>query len=318
MGLRERHLKTLQKFRRRGFSQSILTLLLFNVIAACLLLFNSSTGFLLQRSSSLLEDDATQLRPATHETLPSRRHIMSGAGLLLGDGLLSQHVLAEEQPRRGWQMKLPEEWMVVRQTGLPGPDETRTKELLLAANGNAEVRILRIPLVTSERDPQGLGGLALIEYFSAEKPRVTREQILPLLSQSFASQPATFELVLSSIPEDIVKSRQKYLLYEFDLTRCEGSQVQGTKGKLCQRSDNGEILPTSVRHHAVLNTVTAEPGGGSLAGDGAYPEVFWLIDFSAPSDIWPQVLKQVRSMVDTFSIGSETALEASRNATLTK
>ncbi|CAE8584704.1 unnamed protein product, partial [Polarella glacialis] len=220
-------------------------------------------------------------------------------------------------PPRGWQLKLPEDWVKSKQAAVPGPEERRTKELLLAGNAaqDAEVRVLRVPLVTSERDPQGLGSLALIEYFTAATPRVSREQILPVLTSSWASQPATFSLTMAGQALEKVRGGQKYLMYEFDLTRCEGAQVEGIKGKVCQK-DNGEVLPTAVRHHAIMNTVTAEPSKGE-ANEVNYPEVLWIIDVSAPADKWPQLSSQVSTLLQSFAVGTNTQLEAVRNATNT-
>eukprot|EP00438_Fugacium_kawagutii_P026207 Skav223837 [mRNA] locus=scaffold1256:209261:220266:- [translate_table: standard] len=55
-----------------------------------------------------------------------------------------------------------------------------------------------------------------------------------------------------------VKDKQKFVTYEFDLTRCEGQQVFGSSGKICQRSDTGEVLDTKKFRHLNINTVTPE------------------------------------------------------------
>lgn len=250
--------------------------------------------------------------------LPRRESLAAGllAGLL---PLTSLEGRAEEVPKpapRGWQIKLPDGWNIVRQSGVPGPEETRTKELLLAEipNQGVTVKVLRIPLLTTPQDPQGLGGLALIDFFGPQ-PRITKEQALSVLTPAFARQPATFDFKLTSSGEESVKEKQKYFQYEFNLTGCEGAQVQGLNGKVCQRSDNGQALPTKAFHHAVLNTVTAEPGGGRLMGGGAYPEVLWTVDVSVPVAQWPDLSKQVVQLLSTFAAGTTRDLEARRNAT---
>jgi len=221
---------------------------------------------------------------------------------------------------RGWQMKLPDGWTVIRSSGVPGPEEVRPKELLSAANvrsgdqgQGAEVRVLRVPLVTTPQDPQGIGGLILIEWFQAEKPRVTQKDVVNSLSNSYVAQPVTFDFSLGKA-DTKVKDNQRYLTYEFDVTRCEGQQVQGVNGKVCQRPDNGKVLPTSVVHHAVINTVTTEPGGGALSQGKGYPEVLWIVDISAPAEKWENVSKQVAVIFETFAVGDPGRLAAQRNS----
>eukprot|EP00933_Yihiella_yeosuensis_P052654 TRINITY_DN50759_c0_g1_i1.p1 TRINITY_DN50759_c0_g1~~TRINITY_DN50759_c0_g1_i1.p1 ORF type:complete len:324 (-),score=51.39 TRINITY_DN50759_c0_g1_i1:135-1055(-) len=297
--------------RKRGFAALVTVTLL---IAGC----NWFYGQLLLRSSTFSS--------LPMKTVPDqRRHFLLGSSIAAVSPFLyasPPSANAEETQRptainRGYQLKLPTGWASYRQNSLPGPDETRTKELLLAGNpdNDTEVKILRVPLVTSPQDPQGLLGLALSEYFLAEKPRVTRDQILPLLTTSFAQQPATFNLTVTPNVEDKVRAGQRYLLHEFDLERCDGQQIQSRKGKICQQP-NGELLATSVRHHAILNTVTSEPGGEAFGGN--YPQILWIVDISAPLGVWPKIKSEVNTIVETFTVGSETALEAYRNATAPK
>eukprot|EP00930_Biecheleria_cincta_P071325 TRINITY_DN58842_c0_g1_i1.p1 TRINITY_DN58842_c0_g1~~TRINITY_DN58842_c0_g1_i1.p1 ORF type:complete len:315 (-),score=51.72 TRINITY_DN58842_c0_g1_i1:533-1477(-) len=243
------------------------------------------------------------------------------AGLLSGLLPLASLVRAEELPKPaswGWQIKLPPGWTIVRQRGVPGPEETRTKELLLAEDPSqgVKLKVLRIPLLTTPQDPQGLGGLALIDFFGTQ-PRITKEQVLQVLTPAFARQPATFDFKLVGSGEESVKEKQKYFAYEFNLTRCDGAQVQGLNGKVCQRSDNGQPILTAAFHHAVLNAVTAEPGGGRLAASGAYPEVLWTVDVSVPVAQWPDLSKEVMQLLSTFAVGAIQDLEARRNATQT-
>lgn len=242
------------------------------------------------------------------------------AGLLSGLLPLASSARAEELPipaPRGWQIKLPQGWTTVRQSGVPGPEETRTKELFLAEDPSqgVKLKVLRIPLITTPQDPQGLGGLALIDFFGPQ-PRITKEQALQVLTPAFARQPTTYDFKLTGSGEESVKEKQKYFQYEFNLTSCEGAQVQGLNGRVCQRSDNGQPIPTTAFHHVVLNTVTAEPGGGRLMAGGAYPEVLWTVDIAVPAAQWQDFSKQVVQLLSTFAVGTNRDLEARRNATL--
>ncbi|CAE8621808.1 unnamed protein product, partial [Polarella glacialis] len=184
-------------------------------------------------------------------------------------------------PPRGWQLKLPEDWVKSKQAAVPGPEERRTKELLLA--GNAAQDAEAVHALVAMHSKQG-----------ADSPR---------------------QLTMAGQALEKVRGGQKYLMYEFDLTRCEGAQVEGIKGKVCQK-DNGEVLPTAVRHHAIMNTVTAEPSKGE-ANEVNYPEVLWIIDVSAPADKWPQLSSQVSTLLQSFAVGTNTQLEAVRDATNT-
>lgn len=217
-------------------------------------------------------------------------------------------------PPRGWQMKLPEGWQIFRQFGVPGGDEMRTKELLLAGDPSkgAEVKVLRIPLQTTPQDPDGTGALTLIEYFQIPFPRVTRKSVVESLSKAFARQKATYAFELDGDGEDRVQDKQKYMLYEFDLTRCEGRQVFSSNGKICQRSDTGEVLDTKKFHHLNINTVTPEPTQTSRE---AFAEVLWIVDISAPAENWKNLTSAVGTMVKTFTVGTVEQLNAGRNST---
>ena len=87
-----------------------------------------------------------------------------------------------------------------------------------------------------------------------------------------------------------MKDKQKYLTYEFDLARCEGRQVFGSNGKICQRSDTGEVLDTKQFHHMVINTVTPEP---TQTAREAFAEVLWIVDISAPAERWSSLKKRL-------------------------
>jgi len=261
---------------------------------------------------------------ATHAQ--GRRGLMS-AGVAAGFSAMAtgQKARAAEV---GWQLKMPEGWEVSRQKGIPGRDDVRPQELLMGLNQvqRSEVKVVRIPLVTTERDPQGIGGLVLIEYFGTpegQSPRVTTDQTIDILVPAFKNQPAIFNFGRVGVPQDIFRKKQKYLRYDFEAGRCEGAQVQGVKGKVCQRSDNGEILPVLNRHHAILTTVASEPdtgGGGILEalGFGQPPrsqgtrEVMWVVDVSGPAEVWPKLEEQAKALFASFAVGSEGELAASR------
>ncbi|CAE8662628.1 unnamed protein product, partial [Polarella glacialis] len=116
-------------------------------------------------------------------------------------------------PPRGWQLKLPEDWVKSKQAAVPGPEERRTKELLLAGN-------------------------------AAQDAEVSREQILPA-SPHFKLGISACDLLADYGWPGAGKGGQKYLMYEFDLTRCEGAQVEGIKGKVCQKTISLPVIVLS-------------------------------------------------------------------------
>lgn len=248
---------------------------------------------------------------------PSRREGLAGLATSLALPLAGVPVRAEEAPPpRVWQMKLPEGWQVFQKFSVPPVTETRTKELLLAGDPavGAEVKVLHIPLMTTPQDPQGTGALTLIEYFQIPFPRVGRKSVINSLSKSFAKQPASFSLNLIGEGEDKVKLQQKYMSYEFDLRRCEGKQTYGTNGKICTRSDTGDILPTQKFHHLTIQTVTPEPG---MTDKASFAEILWIVDISAPAKSWENLTEAVKIMTDSFAVGTVDELAKIRNGTAT-
>lgn len=183
----------------------------------------------------------------------------------------------------------------------------------------AEVKVARVPLATSPRDPQGIGGLAVIDFFSAE-PRVTAPQVVDFLSKGFASQPAIFQYNPVGQPSTSLRNATKYLRYDFESSRCEGAQVQGLNSKICQRSDNGQVLDTPLRRHAIVSLLAEEPtGDGEEVADGLLigprgAEILWVLDISAPVDAWSQLNEQVDYLISSFAVGSEAQLAAARGA----
>ncbi|CAK9041640.1 unnamed protein product [Durusdinium trenchii] len=287
------------------------------------LLLASTIYFVLQGSDDKSAAFSNVAEFRDEKKLTGRRDALAASMLA---GFSSSPTFAEESkpPPRGWQMKLPEGWEIYKQFGVPGGDEMRTKELLLAGDSKGtEVKVLRIPLQTTPQDPDGTAALTLIEYFQIPFPRVTRKTVVDSLSKAFARQKATYAFELEGDGEDRMKDKQKYLLYEFDLTRCEGRQVFGTNGKICQRrdvggtavsvpawSDTGEILDTKKYHHLTINTVTPEP---TQTAREAFSEVLWIVDISAPADNWGNLTKQVATMTKTFAVGTVEQLNAGRN-----
>eukprot|EP00434_Breviolum_minutum_P024810 symbB.v1.2.021911.t1/scaffold1920.1/size100294/5 len=227
-------------------------------------------------------------------SLTSRRDTLATAASVASVGLSLPSFAEEEQkevkpPPRGWQMKLPEGWQIYRQFGVPGGDSSKGAEV---------------------KDPDGTGALTLIEYFQIPFPRVTRKSVVESLSKAFARQKATYAFELDGDGEDRVKDKQKYMLYEFDLTRCEGRQVYGSNGKICQRRG-----ATCLKfHHLNIQTVTPEPTQTSRE---AFAEVLWIVDISAPAENWRNLSSQVATMVKTFTVGTVDQLSAGRNSTST-
>uniref|UniRef100_A0A7S0ADN9 Uncharacterized protein n=1 Tax=Pyrodinium bahamense TaxID=73915 RepID=A0A7S0ADN9_9DINO len=268
-------------------------------------------------------------QPLPHFELGRRRaaSAMLGVTPLLTVGMWPLGVWAEAD-KRGWQMRLPPTWRPYNQRGIPGLNEVASRELLLAGDPTqkAEVKVVRIPLATSPRDPQGLGGLALIEYFSTplgQQPRVTRSQVVDILSKGFEQQPAIFSFSFVDTPSEELRNATKYLRYDFEAARCEGAQVQGVSGKICQRSDNGEMLPVNNRHHAIVSTVVPEPIGNSQVADGLLvgpngAEVLWVVDVSAPAASWRNVTEQVEVVLASFGVGTEAELADTREAGASK
>lgn len=271
-------------------------------------------AFLSPGDSAMARTEEGVLAPA-----PSRREGLAGLATSLALPLagFSAPVRAEEAPPpRLWQMKLPEGWQVFQKFSVPPVTETRTKELLLAGDpsAGAEVKVLHIPLMTTPQDPQGTGALTLIEYFQIPFPRVGRKSVINSLSKSFAKQPASFSLNLIGEGEDKVKLQQKYMSYEFELRRCEGKQTYGTNGKICTRSDTGDILPTQKFHHLTIQTVTPEPG---MTDKASFAEILWIVDISAPAKSWENLTEAVKIMTDSFAVGTVDELAKIRNGTAT-
>mmetsp|Transcript_62651 Transcript_62651/g.183244 ORF Transcript_62651/g.183244 Transcript_62651/m.183244 type:complete len:337 (-) Transcript_62651:168-1178(-) len=270
----------------------------------------------------------TRTRPAVELAL-GRRGAAGAALAVLGGAppLVGGLPAWGEAAKRGWQMRLPPTWRVYDQKGVPDLSEAASRQLLLGgdASQKAEVKVVRVPLATSKADPQGLGGLALIEYFSTaqgQEPRVTTPQVVDVLSKGFSSMPAMFSFDFVGTPSDEFRNTTKYLRYEYEAARCEGAQVQGTSGKICQRSDNGEILPVFNRHHAILSTVVAEPTEGRRVADGLLvspkgAEVLWVVDVSAPAGNWTQLTGEVQTMLGSFGLGLEDQLAAKREVVAT-
>jgi len=247
--------------------------------------------------------------------LASRRStLLSTAAAAATGGGLAPDPARAEAASRGWQLKLPPDWRPYRQAGVPGPDDPRPRELLVAGNSEqkAEVKVVRVPLVKSARDPDGIGSLALVDYFSppaGQQSRVTQQQVIEILSQGQSQQPAIFSFSLVGSPNDKRVGEQRYLRYDFEASRCEGAQVIGVNSKICERSDTGEVLPTLLKHHAIVSTVSSEPLPNM---DGAMVEILWIMDISAPVEIWPQLTEQVNTVVDSFGVGAEASLATSR------
>lgn len=233
-------------------------------------------------------------------------------------------LVGAEIEKTNWQMKLPPTWVSPNgQRSIPGLDDARPRELLLALGPQkAEVKVERIPLAVSTRDPQGLGGLALIDYFSTpqgQTPRVTTQQVVEILSKGFEQQPAIFSFSLVATPSERFQNTTKYLRYDFEAARCEGEQIQGVSGKVCQRSDNGEVLPVPIKHHAIWSTVVAEPTNTAKVADGllvgdAGAEILWVVDISAPADSWPKIAEEAEKIALSFAVATESQLTAIREA----
>jgi len=216
-----------------------------------------------------------------------------------------------------YQLKLPEGWQVEKSIRAPRADP-RPQALLVARNPSkqAEVKVVRVPLVATPQDPQGLGPLATMDYFYTPDTQVTQKQLIDLLQAGYKAQPALFSYK-DLDAEDFSRNKRKYLRYDFESARCEGIQVEASKGKLCQRPGSDEPLPTVVRHHRLLNTVypesdLAEPAQGGNPDESFLPQVLWILDVSVPEDAWKEQSGAVRELADTFAVGTPAELEKLR------
>lgn len=231
----------------------------------------------------------------------------------MGGVLLSETpkaVRAEESlsQTRGLQLRLPPTWVTYRQSGTGPAFDTRPREVMYVGNPSTgvEMKIMKVPLLTSERDPQGLGGLALIDYFytpEAVTPRVTDEQVIEILSKGIQVFPLTFSFNLTGNQNEF-RDGLRFLRFDYDWARCEGVQIQGMKSKLCQ-SPNGAELPLDLQHHAQLSTVIAGP---SVKDQGSI-QYLWTLDFAAPLKSWPNVSAEVNEIM------ASCRLEVARNGT---
>ena len=75
-------------------------------------------------------------------------------------------------------------------------------------------------------------------------------------------------------------------------------KVFGSNGKICQRSDTGEVLDTKKFHHLVINTVTPEP---TQTAQEAFAEVLWIVDISAPVEQWNSLAKRLDLFIIFYS-----------------
>jgi len=215
-----------------------------------------------------------------------------------------------------YQLKLPEGWQVEKSIRAPRADP-RPQALLVARDTKkqGEVKVVRVPLVATQQDPQGLGPLATTDYFYTPDTQVTQKQLVDLLQAGYKAQPAIFSYK-DLDAEDFKRNNRKYLRYDFESARCEGIQVEASKGKLCQKPDSDEPLPAIVRHHRLINTVypeadLAQPGEGNT-DESFLPQVLWILDISVPLDMWEKEPGIVRSLADTFAVGQPAELEKLR------
>lgn len=221
----------------------------------------------------------------------------------------------------GYQLQLPPTWFVFKSSNIPKLDTPTARELLSGGYPEikADVKVARVPLATSQRDPQGLGGLATIEYFSGPQPRVTTQQVVDLLSKGYSQQKDISAFSLIGAPQDFYRNNTKFLKYDFLATRCEGVQVQGIKGKVCQK-ENGELLPSAAVRHTVVYRLGEDPVGitgngnvaeGLLLGEkGA--EILYVLDISAPEKVWSNITSDIDFLIKSFDIGNETELQTTR------
>eukprot|EP00929_Paragymnodinium_shiwhaense_P115655 TRINITY_DN84667_c0_g1_i1.p1 TRINITY_DN84667_c0_g1~~TRINITY_DN84667_c0_g1_i1.p1 ORF type:complete len:348 (-),score=96.85 TRINITY_DN84667_c0_g1_i1:65-1042(-) len=267
---------------------------------------------------------ATSQAAAAAEGEVKRRHLLAtlGASPL---ALQGRPALAETEFKIGYQLKMPENWDVFRKDGY-SKGEQRPKALLqgvfLKDNAPAaDLKIVRVPLVTSARDPQGTGAMLLANFFygQGKEREVSGQQVVDNLQASMKSQAATFDYKDLSMKE-FEREGRRYLRYDYETSRCEGVQVLGMKGsKTCAMpGKEDEQLPTPFVRHTVVTTLAPEVTVAKTA-DGepvpAGPEVLWILDIQAAAKTWDGVSDDIEKfLVESFGVGTDATLEKLRKS----
>lgn len=284
---------------------------------------------------------ALQPRLAQPQTLPpqpqpsslERRRAANGALLsILGASapltVETPLVARAESTKVGYQVQLPRVWSAYQQRGNPGLGDKSSKILFAAGNGaeKIEAKVVRVPLAVNRADPQGLGSLALIEYFSTpsgQQPRITKDQVMDLLSKGVAADPKNFRFNLTGTPTEFFRNTTKYLRYDYEVETCPADIVEGAGGERKCDYLGGLDSALAARRHSIINTVVAEPVNGAQVADGILEsdlgaEVLWVADVSLPATKWADNEKQVNQFLATFSVGTEAQLAAVREQNATR
>jgi len=230
-------------------------------------------------------------------------------------------VARAESTKVGYQVQVPRVWSTYQQRGNPGLGDKASKILFAGGSGadKIEAKVVRIPLAVNPADPQGLGSLALIDYFSTpsgQQPRITKDQVVELLSKGVASDIKNFRFNLSGTPTEFFRNKTKYLRYDYEVERCDADIVEGQGGeKKCEQA--GLDFYVKARRHAVIHTVVSEPVDGVQVADGVLlsdtgAEVLWVVDASLPLSKWTTKEEQVNQFLSTFSVGTDAQLAAAR------
>jgi len=226
-----------------------------------------------------------------------------------------------ESNKVGFQVKMPRVWTAYNQRGNPGLGDKSAKVLLAggSASDKAEVQVVRVPLAVTRADPEGVGSLGLIDYFSTpsgQQPRITREQIVDVLTKGVKTSGNNFRFNLTGTPTEFFRNTTKYLRYDYEVDKCFADIIEGEGGEM-KCSAGGIDRATQEKRHSVISTVLSEPVDGAQVADGILlsdsgAEVLWVIDASAPVKLWPKVEAQVKQLLDSFSVGTEAQLAGVR------
>jgi len=278
--------------------------------------------------SAAAQPRPTKLQPLPPQPQPPSLERRRAANGVLLSMLGASAPLVVEKPlvaraegdKVGYQVQLPRLWATYQQRGNPGLGDKASKALFVAGSAaeKIEAQVVRIPLAVTRADPQGLGGLALIDYFSTpsgQEPRVTKEQVVDILSKGVASDVKSFRFNITGTTTEFFRNVTKYLRYDYEVVSCSGDITEGQGGNR-ECTLEGLEKPTTKRHHAVVSAVLSEPAKGQVA-DGILlsdtgAEVLWVVDASAPIKSWPNVSAQVDQFLASFSVGTEAQLTALR------
>jgi hypothetical protein len=179
--------------------------------------------------------------------------------------------------------------------------------------------VLRVPLRLDPAGPDPEGAKKLVEFFGApvaKTPATSVDAAAQVLAASQKTQRGLVDWQLVGKPAESIKNNRRYISYDFVSSVCQGTIVEGSGGKRCERPGQpGEVLEVIKRRHAIKMTVTDE---GTTGDDQTY--YLWFLDISVrDADYEATGVKEViETLQSSFELGDEAVLEKERVVEVTK